>query len=51
MTRETGVLSHTKDSKMVPDTFLLNTQLYKVRIKGEVKKSWEKELRPPYISV
>ena len=28
--------SHTKDSKMGPDSALLNTQRYKVRIKGKV---------------
>ena len=27
--------SHTKDSKMVRDAALLNTQYYKVRIKGK----------------
>ena len=31
--------SHTKDSEMVLDTALLNTQQYKVRIKGEVGQS------------
>ena len=28
--------------KMVLDASLLNTQHYKVRIKGKVEKSWEK---------
>ena len=32
-------LSHTKDSKMVLDTDLLNTQHYKVCIKGKVEQS------------
>ena len=32
---------------MVLDTSLLNTQHYKVRIKGKVEKSLEKEYRPP----
>ena len=32
-------LSHTKDSKMVLDASLLNTQHYKVRIKGKVEQS------------
>ena len=32
--------SHTKDSKMVLDASLLNTQYYQVRIKGKVEKSW-----------
>ena len=31
-------LNPTKDSKMVPDTALLNTEHYKVRIKSKVKK-------------
>ena len=30
-----------KTLKMVLDTFLLNTQQYKVRIKGKVEQSWE----------
>ena len=34
-------LSHTKDSKMVLDVTLLNTQHYKVRIKGKVEQSRE----------
>ena len=33
--------SHTKDSKMVLDASLLNTQHDKVRIKGKVKQSSE----------
>ena len=32
---------HTKDLKMVLDASLLNTQHYKVRIKGKVKQSGE----------
>ena len=31
-----------KTFKMLLDTSLLNTQQYKVRIKGKVKQSWEK---------
>ena len=31
-----------KTLKMVLDTYLLNTQQYKVRIKGKVEKFWEK---------
>ena len=31
-----------KTLKMVLDTSLLNTQHYKVRIKGKVEQSWEK---------
>ena len=34
--------SHTKDSKIVLDDSLLNTQFYKVRIKGKVGRSCEK---------
>ena len=30
-----------KTLKMVLDTSLLNTQQYKVRIKGKVEQSWE----------
>ena len=30
---------HTKDSKMVLDTVLLNAQNYKVQIKGKVEQS------------
>ena len=33
--------SHTKDLKMVLDAALLNTQHYKVRIKGKVEQSRE----------
>ena len=29
-----------KTFKMVLDTYLLNTQQYKVRIKGKVEQSW-----------
>ena len=47
--RETGFnprSSHTKDSKIVLDTSLLNTQYYKVRIKGKVKqfREWSSAL-------
>ena len=37
--------------KMVIDTSLLNTQQYKVRIKGKVEESREKSSALPYISV
>ena len=37
--------------KMVLDTSLLNTQKYKVRIKGKVKKFSEKSSALPYTSV
>ena len=33
-----SIPSHTKDSKMVLDTSLLNTQYYKVHIKGKPRK-------------
>ena len=38
--------SHTKDSKMVLDVTLLNTQHYKVRIKGRVKQSGKPGFNP-----
>ena len=37
--------------KMALDTSLLNTQLYKVRIKGKVEQSRERSNTLPYISV
>ena len=37
--------------KMVLDTFLLNTQQYKVRIKGKVEQSRERSSARPYTSV
>ena len=43
--------SHTKDLKMGLDTFLLNTQHYKVHIKGKVEQSREKSGALPYTSV
>ena len=43
--------SHTKDSKMVFVAALLNTQHYKVRIKGKVEQSWEWSRAFPYTSV
>ena len=42
---------HTKDFKMVLDTFLLNTQQYKVRIKGKVEQSRERSCALRYTSV
>ena len=36
-----------KTQKMVLDASLLNTQHYKVRIKGKVEQSKEKESHPP----
>ena len=40
-----------KESKIVLDTSLFNTQHYKVRIKGKVKQSKEKSSAFPYILV
>ena len=42
---------HTKDFKMVLDTFLFNTQQYKVRIKGKVEQSRERSRALPYTAV
>ena len=42
---------HTKDFKMVLDTSLLNTQQYKVRIKGKVEQSSERSSALPYTLV
>ena len=38
-----------KTLKMVLDTSLLNTQQYKVRIKGEMEQFWERSSALPYI--
>ena len=43
--------SHTKDSKMVLDTSLLNTQFYMVRIMGKVEESRESSSALPNTSV
>ena len=40
-----------KTLKMVLDTFLLNTQQYKVRIKGKVEQSRERSTALPYTSL
>ena len=40
-----------KTLKMVLDTSLLNTQQYKVGIKGKVEQSWERSSALPYSSV
>ena len=37
-----------KTLKMVIDNSLLNTQQYKVRIKGKVEQSWERSSALPY---
>ena len=42
---------HTKTLKMVLDTSLLNTQYYKVRIKGKVQQSRERSSTLPYTPV
>ena len=41
----------TDSKKMVLDTFLLNTQQYKVRIKDKVEQSRERSSALPYTSV
>ena len=54
MVRETSIQSqvgHTKDLKMVLDAALLNTQHYKVRIKGKVEQSRERSSALLYTSV
>ena len=40
-----------KTFKMVLDTFLLNTQHYKIRINGKVEQSRERSSALPYTSV
>ena len=40
-----------KTQKMVLDASLLNTQHYKVRIKGKVEQSWERSSPLPYTLV
>ena len=40
-----------KTLKMVLDTYLLNTQQYKVRIKGKVEQSRERNSAPQHLSV
>ena len=40
-----------KIKKMVLDATLLNTQHYKVRIKGKVEESWERSSALPYTLV
>ena len=43
--------SHTKDSKIVLNVALLNTQRYKIRIKGKVEQSREWSSALPHTSV
>ena len=45
------VIPKTKKKKMILDAALLNTQHYKVRIKGKVEKSREWSSALPYTSV
>ena len=40
-----------KTLKMVLDASFLNTQHYKVRIKGNVEKSWERSSAPLHLGV
>ena len=47
----TLVLVIPKTQKMVLDASLLNTQQYKVRIKGKVEQSRERSSTLPYTSV
>ena len=42
---------HTKDSKMILDAALQNTQQYKVRIMGKVEQSREFSSAPLYTSM
>ena len=55
MARESGVQSQVESyqrlKKMVLDTSLLNTQQYKVRVKGKVEQSRERSSALPYTSV
>ena len=45
------VESYEKTQKMVLDASLLNTQHYKVRIKGKVGESWERSSALPHTLV
>ena len=48
---QSQVESYQKLKKMVFDASLLNTQHYKVRIKGKVGQSWERICTLPYTFV
>ena len=48
---QSQVTSYQRLKKMVLDTSLLNTQQYKVRIKGKVEQSRERSSALPYTSV
>ena len=51
MVWETGVQSQVESLKMVLDAALLNTQHYKVRIKGKAEQSREWSNSLPYTSM
>ena len=54
MVRETGVQSQVEsyqNSKMVLDAPLLNTQHYKVRIKGKIEQSREGSSAPVHLGL
>ena len=46
-----SILSRVILKKMIFDTYFLNSQHYKVRIKGKVKQSRERSCALPYASV
>ena len=48
---QSQVVSYQRPKEMVLDTTLLNTQQYKVRIKGKVDQSREKSSALPNLSV
>ena len=48
---QSQVASYQRFLKMVLDTFLLNTQQYKLRIKGKVQQSRERSSALPYASM
>ena len=45
------LLCHTKDSEMVINAFLFNTQHYEVWIKGKMEQSRERSNALSYVSV
>ena len=56
MAQETWVQSQVESyqrllKKIIFDASLLNTQYYKVQIKGKVEKSWERSSTLPYTLV
>ncbi len=48
---QSQVESYLRLKKMVLDAALLNTQHYKIRIKGKVEQSREWSSAPPYVTV